>query len=448
MMDYIVIPPAKEVRGTVTAPPSKSATNRALILAALSETDVEIERPLVSEDTRALVRCLTAMGASVAASALGLRVRGPLAVPPGLQVVLDAGESGSAARFLAALAAATPGHFLLTGSERLRERPIGELVSALRSCGARIEYTGDEERLPVKIAGASLRSGRAIVDASRSSQFFSALLLVGPALPGGLEVSSAGAVASAPYVATTLECVRAFGHDVVGDSPARDSGSSAIGPVRVTRGRDPVARYRVPGDYSSALPLLACAGMVEGGVTVTGLVWPSGDADAAALSVLERLGLAIETSADAVTARSRGGGEGPLRPVTVVATDFPDAVPVLAALAARAAGRSRFSGVAHLRLKESDRIEAIASLLTAAGAGAQALADDGLVVEGRTDLPPAGPARKLPTFGDHRIAMAAALLSLALPDLLIENPACVAKSYPRFFADLETLLVRSSARDR
>src|SRR6266498_2615107 len=308
-MDYIAIPPAKEVRGTVAAPPSKSATNRALILAALSETEVEIECPLVSEDTRALVRCLTAMGASVAASRLGLRVHGPLAVAPGFQVVLDAGESATAARFLAALAAATPGHFLLTGSQRLRERPIGELVNALSSCGARIEYAREQERLPVEIAGGSLHSGRVTVDASRSSQFLSALLLAGLALPDGLEVSSAGAVASAPYVATTLECVRAFG-------------AWTIGPIRVTRGRDSVARYRVPGDYSSALPLLACAGMVEGSVTVTGLVWPSGDADAGALPVLERMGLAIEGSAEAVTARS---GRGPLRPVTVVATDFPDA---------------------------------------------------------------------------------------------------------------------------
>jgi 3-phosphoshikimate 1-carboxyvinyltransferase len=116
-------------------------------------------------------------------------------------------------------------------------------------------------------------------------------------------------------------------------------------------------------------------------------------------------------------------------------------VPVLAALAARAPGRSRFEDIAHLRLKESDRIEAIASLLTAAGAGALA-GPDSLSVEGMADPPAAGGARKLPTFGDHRIAMAAALLSLALPDLLIENPACVAKSYPRFFADLETLVVR------
>ncbi len=276
------------------------------------------------------------------------------------------------------------------------------------------------------------------MDASKSSQFFSALLLAGPALPGGLEVSSESGVVSAPYVATTLECVRAFGHEVLGSPPAGGTGDSPAGPIRVSRGRAPVARYRVPGDYSSALPLLACAGMAGGSVAVTGLVWPSGDADAGAIAVLERMGLEIEYSADTITARA---GRGALKPVTVAAADFPDAVPALAALAARAAGRSRFEGIAHLRWKESDRIEAIASLLTAAGAGAQA-GPDTLLVEGATGPPAAGAARRLPTFGDHRIAMAAALLSLALPDLLIENPACVAKSYPRFFADLETLVLR------
>lgn len=438
MADYLVIPPAKEVRGTVAVPPSKSATNRALILAAMSETAVEIENPLESGDTRALLRCLTAMGATISPSPLGWRIRGPLSGPGDLEVTLDAGESGTAARFLAALAAATPGRFRLTGSGRLRERPIGELVRALRSCGARIEFAGEPEHLPLEIAGGSLRSGRVGVDASRSSQFFSALLLAGPAVSGGLEVFSESGLASAPYVATTLECVRAFGHEVAGTPPSRASGRATAGPIRVTRGRDPVARYRVPGDYSSALPLLACAGMAGGSVTVTGLVWPSGDADAGALAVLESMGLEIEPSAEAITARSRRGS---LEPVIVSAADFPDAVPVLAALAARAPGRSRFEGIAHLRLKESDRIEAIASLLTAAGARALA-GPDSLSVEGAADPPAPGAARKLPTFGDHRIAMAAALLSLALPDLLVENPACVAKSYPRFFADLETLAVR------
>jgi 3-phosphoshikimate 1-carboxyvinyltransferase len=169
-------------------------------------------------------------------------------------------------------------------------------------------------------------------------------------------------------------------------------------------------------------------------VTVTGLVFPSADADARALPVLERMGLKLEGTSEAVTVRAR---RSDLRPVAVVATDFPDAVPALAALAALAPGESRFEGIAHLRLKESDRIAALAALLTAAGATATAL-EGSLVVEGPA-APRAGAVR-LPTFGDHRIAMAAALLSLALPGLLIENPDCVSKSYPEFFRDLATIV--------
>ncbi len=428
MTDYLAIPPAKEVRGTVAAPPSKSATNRALVLAALSDSAVEIARPLESEDTRALRRCLAAMGARFEETPEGLRVRGPLAGPGGRAVTLDAAESGTAARFLAAVASATPGRFLLTGSGRLRERPVGELVAALRSAGASIEYAGAEGHLPLAISGGPLRSGRVAVDASRSSQFVSALLLAAPAVAGGLEVVSMASIASAPYVATTLECLRAFGHEVSGDPSGREG-------IRVTRGARPVLRYEVPGDYSSALPLLAAAGAAGGRVTVTGLVFPSADADAGALAVLERLGLEVEGRSGAVTVRGR---RADLRPVAVTATDFPDAVPALAALAALASGQSRFDGVAHLRLKESDRIASLAALLTAAGASARAL-EDGLVVEGPAAAL-AGGAAKLPTFGDHRIAMAGALLSLGLPGLLIENPDCVSKSYPGFFRDLATIV--------
>ena len=329
MTDYLAIPPAKGVSGTVAAPPSKSATNRALVLAALSKEAVEIVRPLESEDTRALRRCLAAMGASFEAAPQGLRVHGPLAGRPDRETTLDAGESGSAARFLAAVASATPGRFLLTGSGRLCERPVGELVAALQTAGASIEYAGAQGRLPVAISGGSLRSGRVAVDASRSSQFLSALLLAAPALPGGLEVVSAAGIASAPYVETTLACLRAFGHDVSGDTSGAREG------IRVTRGGRPAGRYEVPGDYSSALPLLAAAGAVGGRVTVTGLVFPSADADARALPVLERMGLEVEATSGAVRIRAR---REDLRPVAVVATDFPDAVPALAALSALARG--------------------------------------------------------------------------------------------------------------
>jgi 3-phosphoshikimate 1-carboxyvinyltransferase len=428
--DYIAIPPAKGMRGEVAGPPSKSATNRALILAALSETPVEIEAPLESDDTSALRRCLSAMGAVFDPTPRGLLGHGPLAAPPDREVVLDAGESGTAARFLTALAAAIPGRFVVTGAPRLRERPIGELVAALRSLGGEIEPSDGPGGFPVRIRGGSLRTGRAAVDASRSSQFVSALLLAAPAVEGGLEVSASSAVASAPYVGTTLDALRAFGHEVSG---ALEEG----GGIRVARGKSSVERYAVPGDYSSAIPLLAAAGAAGGEVTVTGLAWPSADADAGALAVFERMGIEISAGSGMVSARRHGS----LRAVEVTATDFPDSVPVLAALAALAPGESRFDGIGHLRIKESDRIASLASLLGAAGVPVEAR-DNSLVVKGPASARPGGGTVRLPTFGDHRIAMAGALLSLALPRLLVENPGCVAKSYPRFFRDLEKLAVR------
>src|SRR5712692_353995 len=424
MTDYLVIPPAKEVRGVIDAPSSKSATNRAYVLAALAAEPVEILRPLESEDTVALERCLRAMSARIVRGE-GIRIGGPLSGPPGREVTLDAGESGTAARFLTALAAATPGLFLVTGSARLRERPMVELVRALQALGASIEFRGEKERLPVSIAGGKISARRVTVDASLSSQFLSALLLAGAALEAGLEVDVTGPIASAPYVAMTMETLKAFGHD------AREGP-----PFRVSRAARPVSRYDVSGDYSSAIALLAAAGAAGGEVVVRRLRWPAADADARALPVLENMGLKIAASDGSVSAAR----DGKLSPVRVRATNFPDAVPALAALAALAEGESRFEGIGHLRLKESDRIAALESLITAAGGQARGERDS-LIIGGPLPAGGASP-RRLPTSNDHRIAMGAALLSLARPGFLIENPACVAKSYPGFFRDLESLVVR------
>lgn len=427
-MDYLALPPARAVGGVVRMPASKSATNRALVLAALSPTEVEIVRPLESDDIRSLRRCLEAMGASFRTTPEGLAVRGPLGVAPGPEIVLDAGESGTAARFLAALASATPGRYLLTGSPRLKERPIRELVVALVSGGAQLAHAGAPGFLPLSIRGGTLRSGLVEVDASRSSQFVSALLLAGAALEGGLAVRPVGPIASAPYVRTTLETLSAFGHRVT------------PGPVLSARpGSGAPPRYAPPGDYSSGLPMLAAAGAAGGSVTVLGLVWPSHDADAQALPALEHLGLVLRRVSGGLAAAAERGS---LAPANLAAGDFPDAVPTLAALAALAPGESRIRGIGHLRLKESDRIEALAALLRSAGARVEPGAED-LVIEGPiSDLPRA--AVRLSTFDDHRIAMAAALLSLAAPGFLIENPGCVAKSYPGFFRDLESLVKRQA----
>lgn len=423
MSDYLAFPPARGVRGRVRVPSSKSATNRALVLAALSERSVDVVGALESEDTAALARCLVEMGASIERRGAALTIHGPLGRSLESEILLDAGDSGTAARFLTAIAAAVPGRYRVTGSERLRERPIEELVRALRSLGAEIEPSGVETRLPLAVRGATLRSGRVSVDASRSSQFVSALLLAGATLPEGIEISVTGRIASAPYVRSTVEVLRAFGQEASEE------------PLRARRGSRSVDRYDVPGDFSSALPLLACAAIAGGRTIVAGVHWPAEDADALAIPVLAEMGLAIESAGGEI--RASGGG---VRPVRVAATDFPDAVPTLAAVAAHAGGVSRFDGIAHLRHKESDRIESLARLLEAAGARARADAD-ALVVEGPL-RPSAVGARVLPTARDHRIAMAAALLALRLPGCLIENPGCVSKSYPAFFRDLDGLCVR------
>ena len=429
MTDFLAFPPAGAVRGTVRAPSSKSATNRALLIAAIGADPVELLGPLDSEDTRALAACLEAMGAEISRTDRGVLVRGPLGRAAGRPTRLDAGSSGTAARFLAAVAAAVPGDWRLDGDPRLRERPIAELVAALVSAGASVRYDARDGFLPLAIAGGTLHGGRTVtVDASRSSQFLSALLLAGAALEGGISVRPIGPVVSAPYVEATIETLNAFGYD----ARRRDDGSIE---VRRGTGARPET-YAVPGDWSSAVPFLAAVGIAGGEVEVTGLAWPSSDADARASEALELMGIVVRRDRGSIVARAEEGG---LRPVSISARDFPDAVPSLAALAAHAAGESRFRGIAHLRGKESDRLDAIVKLFAAAGIRASA-GDDELIV--------AGPPRsvsglmRLPTFEDHRIAMSAALISLSSAGALIESPDRVSKSYPRFFRDLETILVR------
>jgi 3-phosphoshikimate 1-carboxyvinyltransferase len=426
MSSALAFPPARRLEGALRVPASKSATNRALVLAALSGTDVTLVGPLDSEDTRALRRCLAQMGARIEEAPEGLRVGGPLGLPPSeTVVVLDARDSGTAARFLAAIASATPGAFRLTGSPRLRERPFGELVAALRALGADVGEEGRPGCLPLLLRGRPLSSRAVTVDAARSSQFLSAVMLLGAA-GESLEVAAAGAIVSRPYADLTLESLRAFGHSVEGS-----------GPWRIRRGSRTPPRYEIPGDFSSAVPLLAAAGVCGGEIRLEGVVLTSSEADARAVPVLRAMGLEVDAAAGGggILARSRRGG---LRPAAVRATDFPDSVPALAALAAFAPGETRFDGIGHLRWKESDRLAALAEVLTRAGAETVASGGSLLVRGGAA----AGGLARLPTFGDHRIAMAAAILSVGRGRLLIDDPDCVGKSYPRFFADLDSLCVR------
>jgi 3-phosphoshikimate 1-carboxyvinyltransferase len=262
------------------------------------------------------------------------------------------------------------------------------------------------------------------VDAARSSQFVSALLLAAVAVDGGLRVRPTGPIVSEPYVVTTLEVLRELGHEV------------AAGPVLAARrGARVAGAYETPGDHSSALPIAAAVGAAGGEVALLGLRWPSGDADAGAVPVLRAMGIRVDASAGRLVVSSSGA---PPLPVSVDASGFPDAVPSLAALAMLSREESTFSRIGHLRLKESDRIASLEAVAASVGAAARDAAD-ALFVSSKPGV--AGVAR-VPTFRDHRIAMAAAILALRRSGVLIENPDCVAKSYPGFFRDLERLAVR------
>ena len=290
MADWLALPPVRSLEGELRVPSSKSASNRALLLAALTETPVEIRRPLESDDTRALARCLAAMGAAIVPTESGLRVSGPLRGRGGEAVVLDAGDSGTAARFLAAAAAATPGRFRLGGSARLEERPIGELVDALRSAGGAdrlrgprgLPAAGDRRAAPSAPARSPwTRRGRASSFPPCSSR------------PSSWTAASACARPDRSSPSRTSR------------PPSRSSGTSGtrLSPERRSRcalERGSPASYETPGDYSSAVPLAAAVGAAGGEVTLRGLRWPSADADAAALPVLRAMGVGIEASAERV----------------------------------------------------------------------------------------------------------------------------------------------------
>jgi len=410
------VPARGPFRGAVAVPPSKSFTNRALVLAALAGHPVAIRRPLACDDADSLIAALSAAG-------IGIRRDGEVLVvapgrPPATEAVLDVRDSGTACRFLAALASATPGlRAVLTGSARLRERPVGGLVEALRAIGADVAYADREGFPPLAIRGKELEGGRVDVAASESSQFASAMLLAAPRFRRGIDLGLAGAPVSRAYLETTREALAAAGVEcTVGD-----------GRFRVPSGASVAAELLdVPGDWSSGAALAAAVAVAGGSLRIERVPWPSSQADARALGVLVEMGVTSETEPFAVTVAGKAK-----RPARVDAGDFPDAVPVLSAVAARVDGESVFRGIAHLKIKESDRIAALEDLLRAAGIRSASSAD-ALSVNGGGKAP--APAL-LPTRADHRIVMSATLLAFATGGF-VESPRSVEKSYPGFFADL------------
>lgn len=468
--DPYEVPAGRTVSGRLVVPPSKSVTHRYLNLALLAGRPAVVERPLLAEDTRLFLAALERCGFRVEEEHEEVRlVPGPpRAAGAAFEVEVFCGNAGTMLRFLVATLAALPGAWRLDGTPRLRERPVGPLVEALRRLGARIRYAGREGYPPLAIEGGTLGAGTTALDAGESSQYLSAVLMAALRAPGPVTVE-VGALTSAPYVEVTLAAIAEVGGRVERAGP----GAFRVAPSALAPGR-----LRVEGDFSAACYPAAAAALTGGWVVLEGLARASRQGDRGFFDLLRSMGAGIEWSGREVEVR---GGE-----LTAVAADLsgmPDQVPTLAALAPFARGVTRIENVAHLRIKESDRLAAMAGELRRLGAEVEE-GPDRLVIPGRwhgatlpgagviataggspgpllagpagggaaTYLPsgpagggagflPAGPV-VVDSHDDHRIAMSLALVGLRRPEVRVASPGVVGKSYPGFWRDLEALLAR------
>ena len=418
------------VHGVVEPPGSKSISHRALNLALVGRRPATIENLLEADDIAAFRAVLVAMGWRLrSVSGSGLRVEPPAEAGPADTVRLDCRSAGTLLRLLVATCAVTPGEWILDGSPRLRERPVGPLLATLRQLGAEIDELGQSGCAPVRIRGGPLRGGRVEVDARESSQYVSALLMAALNADGPIELVAPFLVSS-PYVDTTLDVMADFGASV----EVRRDGEARAFLVEPRRPRVMDGRYRVAGDDSAAAYPAAAAAICGGSVRLRGLAPVATQGDRAFLGVLGQMGAGLRATDE----EFRVEADGALAAVDCDLSAMPDQVPTLAAVAAFASGTTWIRNVAHLRIKESDRLAAVATELRRAGVSVEELAD-GLRIDGNPDLAASSgsPPVVVDTYDDHRIAMSMALVGLRRGGLAIRHPEVVGKSYPGFWRDLE-----------
>ncbi|MEX0710880.1 MAG: 3-phosphoshikimate 1-carboxyvinyltransferase [Pirellulales bacterium] len=420
--DQIEIEPTGPLVGSVRPPGSKSLTHRALVCAALAEGDSTLHGALDSEDTQVMVEGLRRLGFGVDfdRSSGRVAVRGAAGRVPAKGADLYVANSGTTIRFLAALTTLGHGTFRLDGTPRMRQRPIGDLIDALRQLGADADSEHDNGCPPVIIRARGLPGGKATVRGDVSSQFLSGLLMAAPCAEQPVELSVKGDLVSRPYVRMTLEVMAAFGIEV---EPIEGQCFKLPAPAAYQS-----CEYRIEPDASAASYFFAAAAISGGRVTVEGLSRDSIQGDVAFVDLLQRMGCQPLFEHDRITVAA-----GPLKGIEADMNAISDTVQTLAAVALFADGPTTIRGVAHIRHKETDRIAALSAELRRLGAHVDERGD-GLCIE-----PAALHGATIETYQDHRMAMSLALVGLKTPGVIIRDPACTAKTYPKFFEDLAGL---------
>ncbi len=454
--DVIRVPPVQRVFHAQPAPPaSKSITNRALPLAALARGASTLRNVLFADDTRYMIGALQQLGFSLALDEAEktIRVAGTGGEIPARTGELFCGNSGTTIRFLAAILAASPGDYRLDGDERMRRRPIGELVEAIASLGGQARCLERAGYPPLAVGAAGWAGGTCRFTQTLSSQYISAILLAAPLARRPVRVALAGPVTSEPYVRMTLTMMEQFGvrcrmraenaappaarpeAPADAEAPAEAAIRDCVIHVPVDQPYQP-RDYRIEPDASNAGYFLAAAALIPGAsVTIRGLGRNSMQGDVLFADVLYQMGAAMfmDTAMVRITGRDR------LRGLTINMNAIPDMVQTLCVLALFADSPTRITGVGNLRIKETDRLAALQTELTKLGARVITTAD-GITVFPPREIRPA----RIATYDDHRMAMAFAVAGLRVPGVEIENPGCTAKTYPEFFTDF--LAMTAAAR--
>jgi 3-phosphoshikimate 1-carboxyvinyltransferase len=408
----------QSLHSTVRIPGSKSLTHRALIASGLAQGRSLLRGSLVCEDTVYTEQALSAMGVGIDHDQDELAVDGVSGQPTrkGSKNEIFLGNSGTSMRLMMSVAALCSADMILTGSSRMLDRPIGELVTALGQVGVRASYLGKPGCPPVLIHARGMAGGRATLSGGESSQYVSSLLLAAPFAQKDLEVEISGPLVSRPYVDLTVEVMEAFGVRINRDGYRLfhvDAGQAY-------RSRD----YMVAGDASSASYFWAAAAVTGGDVT-TENIHPLAETqgDLQFLKVLEQMGCRIERKEENVVVTG-----GDLAGIEADMGSMPDMVPTLAAIGLFAQGKTVIRNVAHLRHKESDRIHAVRLEWERLGAKVEEL-KDGLIIHGNTALK----GCRLNPHDDHRLAMSMAVIGLKVEGVTVQNEGCVAKSFPGFW---------------
>ncbi|WP_186157439.1 3-phosphoshikimate 1-carboxyvinyltransferase [Burkholderia gladioli] len=424
-MEFLDLGPYSQASGTVRLPGSKSISNRVLLLAALSEGVTTITNLLDSDDTRVMLAALAALGVTLSRDGDTCVVTGAGGAFPAKTADLFLGNAGTAVRPLTAALAVNGGDYRVHGVPRMHERPIGDLVDGLRQIGAAIDYEQNEGFPPLRIRPAAIAiDGPIRVRGDVSSQFLTALLMALPLVgqPGGASVLEVeGELISKPYIEITIKLMARFGVQVERDGWQRFT-------VPSTRYRSP-GSIMVEGDASSASYFLAAGALGGGPLRVEGVGRASIQGDVGFASALMRMGANVSMGDDWIEVRGIGHDHGKLEPIDMDFNLIPDAAMTIAVAALFADGTSTLRNIASWRVKETDRIAAMATELRKVGA---------TVEEGVDYLVVTPPARLLPnaaidTYDDHRMAMCFSLVSLGGVPVRINDPKCVAKTFPDYF---------------